>query len=352
MPLKILYALSFVVFCFFSTPALAQEANTAMPIGTIAEIEGVVAMAEDGETIMPEVGREIYLNDVIETGPDSKALILFIDDTELTISENARFTVDEYVFDEQDPETNKGRFNVTRGAFIFVSGLIGKNEQPDVKIETNYGSIGIRGTVVWGGAIDDEYNVFVQEGEVFFATDRGRVTVKEGQGTKVRNRRAIPSRAKAWGQEKIGRAVRTVALKNPQAVKERVSKMKARHAEMRQKHIEKIKGKRSEKREQIQQQRRERQEMRQQKQLEHRPTFEGDPAQRKEKRQEKKTEMKERFLENRSEKMEEKREQIQERREEKREEVIEDLRGGDTAPDFEHREKMHLKRQMKPRSKN
>lgn len=238
--------------------AAAQDAVPAA-IGTIAEIEGPVIryahdeIAADAKVGMaPEIGQLVYMNDVIETGAGAKAHILFIDDTELTLGENASITVDEYVFDAEDTSANKGRFNLN-GTFSFVSGLIGKRENPDVLLETPYGSIGIRGTVVWGGPLDEEYNVFVQEGAVTVATERGRVNVAAGEGTMIQGRRAIPTRAKAWGEEKIARANRATGLKNREQAKQRVAQFKERHAGMREKHKEAVMKKRGLRKEQQQQ---------------------------------------------------------------------------------------------------
>lgn len=249
-----------LLLCFVLPRSAAAE--DAAAIGTVAEIEGPVTRYAFDELpadakigAIPEVGQAVYLHDIIETGPGGKAHILFIDDTELTLGENARLTVDEYVFDAEAKTPGKGRFSVLNGAFLFVSGLISKHEKPDVEIATTYGTIGIRGTVVWGGTLEDQYNIFVQEGQVTFATERGRVTVGPGEGTMAHSRRAIPTRAKAWGQEKITRAVSTISLRNAEQVKQRVAGLKERHAEMRAKHRETVKEKREIRREQQQERR-------------------------------------------------------------------------------------------------
>jgi len=338
------YLFAFLFFCFVAMPVTAslaaETANTTtnVAIGTIAEIEGLVAIAkqdangnetEDAQPVTPAIGDEIHLDDVIETGPESKALIVFIDDTELTLGENALFSVEEYIFDADTPDKNKGRFSVLRGAFIFATGLIGKRDNPDVKIETTYGSIGIRGTVVWGGVLDDQYNVFVQEGEVTFATDRGRVTLKPGQGTLVQNRRSIPSRAKAWGAPKIERAVKTVSLRNPAQARERVAQIKERHQAMRGNLRDRTRDQKLELQEERQEQQKQRREERQEKQLEYRPQHQERIEERPENIKE---QLKEQRIENRPSKPGN---------------VRPDM-GGDSPQAIEKREKMHL-RDRKPR---
>lgn len=220
----------------FSLPALAQEDADDGRIGAFAEVEGTVSAIHGGQTKVAAVGQPVYLNDIVETGGDSKALILFVDDTEFSLGDNAQLTVDEYVFDPDGADKNKGRFSVLRGAFLMTSGLMTKAENHDVNVETAYGSIGLRGTTVWGGAIDDEYNVFVQDGEVTFSTGRGRIRIGSGQGSKVRHKNAVPERAKVWGQEKINRATKTVALKRHDEARQRVTRMKEQHKTVRERH--------------------------------------------------------------------------------------------------------------------
>ncbi len=87
--------------------------------------------------------------------------INFIDETSFAVSENARLSIDEYVF---DPATESGQtdFSVLKGMFIYTSGLIGREDPDDVTIETPVGSIGIRGTIIAGDV------------------DLGEITVVEG----------------------------------------------------------------------------------------------------------------------------------------------------------------------------
>lgn len=211
------------------TPATVTttQAETVV-IGTLLEAEGSVSLATPGAEPKPlNLNDPVHLNDVIETGAGSRAFIVLIDNTELTLGENAQLTLDEYVFDEGNETANKARYSVLRGAFLYTSGLVAKKENPDVSVNTPFGAIGIRGTTFWGGDIDGEYGILVTDGRVSVQTERGRITVEKGQGTALRSKTSIPSRAGTWAEEKVGRAVQTIALKDAEAVRERVTK----HAE-------------------------------------------------------------------------------------------------------------------------
>ncbi len=250
--------LSLLVFGLLlnSTPTYATQDIDYSVIGTIIEIEGAATIQYGEKT--PEAAKPdmpIHLDDRLETGSESKMHILFIDDTELTLSEKALLTVDDYVFDPDEASENKGRFSITRGPFLFVSGLLGKREKPDIKINTTYGSIGLRGTTVWGGEIDNEYAVFVDNGEVSVETNRGRIRVGKGQGTTIRSRNAIPSRAKTWPTIKLERAKKVVAMKRRDHIKQRVAQRKESHKALYRHHKENIQNRKQNQRNDIQERR-------------------------------------------------------------------------------------------------
>jgi hypothetical protein len=206
-----------------SAAATTTRAETVI-VGTLLEADGPVSLVVPGaEPKALKLNDPVHMNDVIETGADARAFILLIDNTELTLGENAQFTVDEYVFDETNEALNKGRYSVLRGAFLYTSGLLAKKENPDVTVATPFGSVGIRGTTFWGGEIDGEYGILVTDGQVSVQTERGRILVNKEQGTMLFSKTAIPARAGTWAQEKIDRAVQTIALKDSTVVRERVT---------------------------------------------------------------------------------------------------------------------------------
>ena len=286
-------------------PARAQDSSGA--IGSFMEVEGSASITHIGQKTAAAVDAPVYLGDIIETATDSKASIVFVDDTDITLGENARMTIDEYVFDEDAAAGNKGRYSFLRGAFLFTSGLINKTANPDLVLETPYGSIGLRGTTVWGGEIDNEYGVLVQEGEVTVTTNRGRIRVPAGQGTNIRNRDSIPTFAAAWGQEKIEHAKGKVAFKRRDLVQQRIATRKQQNVDLR--------GKRRELRQQ-------------------RPDGPKNiPA---EQKQGQNDELKKRIDENRD--------RIQERREQYRDKMKDAPRDDGTAKSQEQRENFHLQR--------
>ncbi len=154
-------------FVHHAGPAQYARAGTLSdesPVGAINEISGQATVTRtDGTKENITVGTPIFEGDVVETEGSGAVNIIFIDETSLSVSENAKLAIDEYVF---DPSSQSGTTDVSvlRGLFVFTSGLIGRDDPDDVNIDTPMGSIGIRGTVIVGNA--DTGEVTVMEGAI------------------------------------------------------------------------------------------------------------------------------------------------------------------------------------------
>lgn len=143
--------------------------NDESPVGQVAEVTGLATVRHpDGSTETIAKGTPIYKGDIVETDAKGAVNITFADETNFAVSEDARFAVDDYTY---DPQTQSGEtnFSVLKGVFVFTSGLIGRDDPDDVKIETPAGSIGIRGTIIAGNVNTGE--ITVVEGAIVL-TDR------------------------------------------------------------------------------------------------------------------------------------------------------------------------------------
>lgn len=223
---KIALALCLISLLIASNTVLAQENES---IATVIAVDGTATVIiNDTEKNTLTADDKIFANDTIETEKNSKILFLMSDDTEFTIGENAYVTIDEYIYDPQNSQTNKANYSILRGAFLYVSGLIGKKENPDITFTTPIGSIGIRGTTVWGGDIDDAYSIFVADGKVSVSNKRGKVTLEKGEGTNLVSDIKAPTKPKMWGEGKISRALETITLQTPMnEIEQRLNKKRA-----------------------------------------------------------------------------------------------------------------------------
>lgn len=232
---------------FFALLVFPLQSIAAEIVGTVIEIEGAAtATAKDSAPRPLSVNEPVELGELIETKQGSRLAVLLIDDTQFTLGENASLSVDEYVYDPQNNISSKARYRALRGAFIYVSGLLPKTEKSDVSIGTGYGSIGIRGTTVWGGLLDGEYGVLVQEGEVEVSTQTGTARLFANEGAFVSGYGSAPRKMPGWSDELKDRAFRTVKLRNAKAVQERIAAQREANIERRQMRAQALRQKRGE----------------------------------------------------------------------------------------------------------
>ena len=167
---------------YASSTTTVSDAGT---IGQISEVVGTVLITRaDGSEVIAEPGTLIMQGDVIETSGDGAANIVFADNTNFAISEDARLSVDEFSYDTASQE-GSSFFSMLKGAFVYTSGMIGKDDPGNVSIETPAGSIGIRGTVVMG-KIDptgQDSEITIIDGAVVITNAAGTVELDDSLET-------------------------------------------------------------------------------------------------------------------------------------------------------------------------
>jgi len=131
----------------------AQSTQTASDVSAAGQVTDTVGdvfiTRADGTKIAAEKGMMIFQGDVVEADVDSAVNIVFADNSSFAVSEGARLSVDQYIYNAEQ-QSGSSFFSMLKGAFIYTSGMIGKSDPENVNIETPVGSIGIRGTVVAG----------------------------------------------------------------------------------------------------------------------------------------------------------------------------------------------------------
>lgn len=154
--------------------------NDESPIGAVEELEGsVTIIRSDGSSEPATLGTPVYEGDIIETASNGAANIMFLDETSLAVSDNARVSVDAYKFDAAT-ESGETNLSVLRGVFVYTSGLIGRDDPDDVLIETPVGSIGIRGTIIAGNIKPEgKSEITVLEGAIVVSNGEGNVTLSQ-----------------------------------------------------------------------------------------------------------------------------------------------------------------------------
>lgn len=205
------------VFSALLTPIAICITVTAWAAGERPQVGGVDRL-EKSATASYEADKRslaahdpVLFQDVIETTGEARLAITLEDGTTITLGENASVRIDEFVY-EPDNQTGKLGLSVLEGAFLFVGGETENLADSEVEIDTSVGTLGVRGTTVWGGRIDGSYGVLCADGAVTVRSAAGEVNLTAGEGTSIASKDTAPTAPKKWPEEKVQRAVATISF--------------------------------------------------------------------------------------------------------------------------------------------
>ncbi len=125
----------------------AKKQRRPRVIGRVAFARGSIkGYGRDGSERPILSGATLYRGDELETMAGASAVVVFRDQTRVTVRPKTRFKVQQYRFRKKAPEKNQTVFRLLRGGLRVVTGLIGKQNYKRFKINTPVATIGIRGT--------------------------------------------------------------------------------------------------------------------------------------------------------------------------------------------------------------
>lgn len=152
-----------------SPAASAQTANAR--IGTAVAVRNQVTAAQTGQERRLAVGNAVFQDDLVRTGVDSIAQLLFADQTTLSVGPRSEIRLDRYVY---DPSRSVGdvAVSLTSGALRFISG---QQDPRSYQVRTPVATIGVRGTIVDFLYIDGRMFGILDEGRAFFTLGDGQV---------------------------------------------------------------------------------------------------------------------------------------------------------------------------------
>ena len=202
---------------FFLILLLAPSAYAADAIGKVILVQGHPIAERDDQHLPLSRNSPVYEGDILITPVGSKLLLRLKDKTTISLAENSHFSLDKYEFTSANKPSSV-RFKMTKGAFRALTGLIGKQKDPQFTVHTPIATIGVRGTEFWGGFIfSDALDVLMIKGKgIYIENAQGLLELNEpGLGTSVQAGQA-PSEAKTWGADKLKKAQAATALKKKQ----------------------------------------------------------------------------------------------------------------------------------------
>ncbi|KQQ12024.1 hypothetical protein ASF53_15270 [Methylobacterium sp. Leaf123] len=121
--------------------------GSAQQIGATTVVKNDVSRLKGAQKNSLAEGDTVFRDEAVQTGADSLAKLVFLDQTNLSIGPNARITLNQYVYSEERP-AGKVALNLLKGTYRFVTGDLDKKAY---EIKTPVATIGVRGTVfdVW-----------------------------------------------------------------------------------------------------------------------------------------------------------------------------------------------------------
>jgi len=134
-------------------------------IGKLISVKGDVTINRMGEIIRAKKDSTLQVKDIIISKKQSRAMIEFNDKTLITLGQNSKITLENYVYDTKTPQNSRLEFKFGKGIFRTISGKIGKINYNYFKLKTKTTSIGIRGS--------DGTTIVDENGNVKHVTNEG-----------------------------------------------------------------------------------------------------------------------------------------------------------------------------------
>lgn len=132
-------------------PVMQNVANKATPdpkdtIGRIIINIGTVQAENRGSVRPLKRNSEIIKGDTLKTADNSHAQIRLKDGALISLRPNTEFQIEEYSFNGKEDGSEKSIFNLIKGGFRTITGLIGHRNKQNYSVHTSVATIGIRGT--------------------------------------------------------------------------------------------------------------------------------------------------------------------------------------------------------------
>jgi hypothetical protein len=116
------------------------ETRIGVAASTKPNADGIVGAGSQSLS----AGSEVFANETVRTGNLGQADLVFLDQTNLTVGPTSEVLLDKFVYDPTGPK-GKVVLQLARGSFRFVTGT---QDHRAYSVNTPYGSLGVRGTVV------------------------------------------------------------------------------------------------------------------------------------------------------------------------------------------------------------
>lgn len=206
-----------IVASFVAGGANAADEHASLPdytgtdIGSVVKARGNIASVLRSLPRTLREGSDVKFLDTILTGDDTRAEIVLIDDSQLSIGDNSELTIDEMVY--EPGKKGRGVLTLARGVFRMVSGKINKHDGGTLTLRTPVATIGVRGTDFWGLQEEDKLTMaLIDNGIVEITGADGRTVTLDTPLQAVVIERGQPTPAAPYNltHEQLAEAAKTV----------------------------------------------------------------------------------------------------------------------------------------------
>lgn len=174
---------------------LSSRAAAAARAGEVEQVRGVALALVDGQGRRLATRDDIFLGELVRTGGDARLALLLGRRTTLRLGENTEIKIDRYIADAG------GEIEIFNGAVLFER--TGKPAASELRFESAYGLIAVRGTRFMAGPSRGAFGVFVDRGKVDVTSGGKTVALGPGQGTDVYFPGTAPTAPASWGEPRI-----------------------------------------------------------------------------------------------------------------------------------------------------
>ena len=129
-----------LAFAALVAPALAAPRN----IGATQTANNQVSRELAGAAARLNAGDPVFRNEIVKTGRQSTAKLVFLDSTNLAVGPISRVVLDRFVYDGGESAQTVA-VKLSKGLFRFTTGALDKNAY---SVTTPTAAIGVRGTVL------------------------------------------------------------------------------------------------------------------------------------------------------------------------------------------------------------
>jgi hypothetical protein len=154
------------VFFVLSAQAYAAQPN----IGATETVKNEVSHELAGAKGRLNAGDPVYRNEIVKTGQESTAKLVFLDSTNLAVGPISRVVLDRFVYDGGETGQTVA-VKLSKGLFRFTTGALDKNAY---SVTSPTAAIGVRGTVLDISVTGAKTKVTLREGRAIVCpVDKG-----------------------------------------------------------------------------------------------------------------------------------------------------------------------------------